>query len=59
MSYFNNIQLIKFGQVPDVQQLSGRQTLLRYEIYFRSTRPIYGHLQGGLAGLRVKVKQKF
>jgi len=29
MSYFNNIQLIKFGQVPDVQQLSGRQTLLR------------------------------
>ena len=47
MSYFNNIYLIKFCQVPDIQQLSGRQTLLRYEIYFRSTRPIYGHLQGG------------
>ena len=59
MSYFNNIYLIKFCQVPDIQQLSGRQTLLRYEIYFRSTRPIFGHLQGGLARLRVKVMQKF
>ena len=59
MSYFNNIQLIKFVQVLDIQQLSGRQKLLRYEIYFRSTRPIYGHLQGGLARLRLKDKQKF
>ena len=50
---------MKFGQVRDIQQLSDRQTLLRYEIHFRGTRPIYGHLQGGLARLRVKVKQKF
>ena len=37
MSYFNNIYLIKFGQVPDIQQLSGRQTLLAYSKALKCT----------------------